>query len=77
MGAVFEVQHTRTHKAHALKVMHPDVIAKKGADPRADIGKVLGTATDMELLQLTPERASLEDVFRKLTMTAAPVGERV
>ena len=31
MGAVFEVQHTRTHKPHALKVMHPDVIAKKGA----------------------------------------------
>ncbi len=31
MGAVFEVQHVRTHKAHALKVMHPDVVAKKGA----------------------------------------------
>ena len=52
------------------------VVAKKGADPRADIGKVLGTATDMELLQLTPERASLEDVFRKLTMTAAPAPAR-
>jgi serine/threonine-protein kinase len=31
MGAVFEVQHVRTHKPHALKVMHPDVVAKKGA----------------------------------------------
>ena len=27
---------------------------------------------DMELLQLTTERASLEDVFRKLTTTARP-----
>ncbi len=43
------------------------VIAKAGADPRADIAKVLATARDMELLQLTPERASLEDVFRRLT----------
>ena len=31
MGAVYEVQHVRTHKPHALKVMHPDVVAKKGA----------------------------------------------
>jgi eukaryotic-like serine/threonine-protein kinase len=31
MGAVYEVQHVRTHKAHALKIMHPDVVAKKGA----------------------------------------------
>ncbi|MBL8717718.1 MAG: serine/threonine protein kinase [Myxococcales bacterium] len=31
MGAVFEVQHVRTHKPHALKVMHPDVVARKGA----------------------------------------------
>ena len=31
MGAVFEVQHVRTHKPHALKVMHPDVVAKRGA----------------------------------------------
>jgi serine/threonine-protein kinase len=31
MGAVYEVQHVRTHKPHALKVMHPDVVARKGA----------------------------------------------
>jgi eukaryotic-like serine/threonine-protein kinase len=31
MGAVYEVQHVRTHKPHALKIMHPDVVAKKGA----------------------------------------------
>ena len=43
------------------------VIAKGGIDPRGDIARVLATAADMELLQLTPERASLEDVFRKLT----------
>jgi ABC-2 type transport system ATP-binding protein len=45
------------------------VFAKAGHDPRGDIARVLATANDMELLQLTPERASLEDVFRKLTTT--------
>jgi ABC-2 type transport system ATP-binding protein len=43
------------------------VVAKAGQDPRADIARVLTTANDMDLLQLTPERASLEDVFRQLT----------
>jgi len=43
------------------------IIAKVGADPRADIAKVLVTANDLELLQLTPTKVSLEDVFRKLT----------
>jgi ABC-2 type transport system ATP-binding protein len=43
------------------------VTAKAGADPRADIARVIATAQGMDLLQLTPERASLEAVFRKLT----------
>jgi ABC-2 type transport system ATP-binding protein len=43
------------------------VVAKPGLDPRADIARVVSTASDMELLQLTAERASLEDVFRRLT----------
>ena len=43
------------------------VVAKAGVDPRGDIARVLATASDMELLQLSQERASLEDVFRKLT----------
>jgi ABC-2 type transport system ATP-binding protein len=56
------------------------VYPKDGVDPRGDIAKVIATASDMELLQLTPERASLEDVFRKLTQsgptTAASPTER-
>ena len=36
-----------------------------------DIAKVIATASDMELLQLSLERASLEDVFRKLTGSTA------
>jgi ABC-2 type transport system ATP-binding protein len=43
------------------------VTCKPGMDPRGDIAKVIATASGMELLQLTPEKASLEDVFRKLT----------
>jgi ABC-2 type transport system ATP-binding protein len=43
------------------------VTAKAGTDPRGDIARVIATATGMDLLQLTPEKASLEDVFRKLT----------
>src|SRR5262249_54432650 len=42
------------------------VIAKKGADPRGDIARVIATAEGMDLLQLSPEKASLEEVFRKL-----------
>jgi ABC-2 type transport system ATP-binding protein len=45
------------------------VTAKPGVDPRGDIARVIATAQGMDLLQLTPERASLEDVFRKLTTT--------
>ncbi len=45
------------------------VTAKAGVDPRGDIARVIATAQGMDLLQLTPERASLEDVFRKLTTT--------
>jgi TonB family protein len=48
MGAVFEVQHTRTHKPLALKVMHPDVVAKKGArekfEQEAYLGVRIGSA---------------------------------
>jgi ABC-2 type transport system ATP-binding protein len=43
------------------------VLAKPGHDPRGDIARVIATAEGMDLLQLTPERASLESVFRKLT----------
>jgi ABC-2 type transport system ATP-binding protein len=46
------------------------VIAKAGADPRGDIARVICTAEGMDLLQMTPEKASLEDVFRKLTTTS-------
>jgi len=42
MGAVFEVQHTRTHKPLALKVMHPDVVAKKGAREKFEQEAYLG-----------------------------------
>ena len=45
------------------------VVAKAGADPRGDIARVIATAQGMDLLQMTPETASLEDVFRKLTTT--------
>src|SRR5581483_6538760 len=45
------------------------VTAKAGADPRGDIARVIATANGMDLLQLTPEKANLEDVFRKLTTT--------
>jgi ABC-2 type transport system ATP-binding protein len=43
------------------------VVAKPGVDPRGDIARVIATAEGMDLLQMTPEKASLEDVFRKLT----------
>ena len=43
------------------------VVAKSGVDPRGDIARVIATAEGMDLLQMTPERATLEDVFRKLT----------
>ncbi len=45
------------------------VTAKPGVDPRGDIARVIATAQGMDLLQLTPEKASLEDIFRKLTTT--------
>jgi gliding motility-associated transport system ATP-binding protein len=45
------------------------VTAKAGSDPRGDIARVIATAAGMDLLQLTPEKANLEDVFRKLTTT--------
>jgi ABC-2 type transport system ATP-binding protein len=45
------------------------IIAKAGADPRGDIARVIATANGMDLLQLTPQTASLESVFRKLTTT--------
>jgi ABC-2 type transport system ATP-binding protein len=47
------------------------IIAKAGCDPRGDIARVIATANGMDLLQLTPQTASLEAVFRKLTTTAA------
>jgi ABC-2 type transport system ATP-binding protein len=47
------------------------VLAKAGADPRGDIARVIATAEGMDLLQLTPEKASLEEVFRKLTTSGA------
>jgi ABC-2 type transport system ATP-binding protein len=43
------------------------VTTQSGRDPRAEIAKAIVSAAGMELLQLTPERANLEDVFRKLT----------
>jgi ABC-2 type transport system ATP-binding protein len=43
------------------------IVAKPGADPRGDIARVIATASGMDLLQMTPEKASLEDIFRKLT----------
>ena len=45
------------------------IVVKAGADPRGDIARVIATASGMDLLQMTPETASLEDVFRKLTTT--------
>ncbi|HEY1587312.1 MAG TPA: AAA family ATPase, partial [Polyangia bacterium] len=45
------------------------IVAKPGVDPRGDIARVIATASGMDLLQMTPETASLEDVFRKLTTT--------
>ena len=43
------------------------ITAKAGADPRGDIARVLATADGVDLLQLSNEKANLEDVFRKLT----------
>jgi ABC-2 type transport system ATP-binding protein len=43
------------------------ITAKSGADLRGDIARVIATADGMDLLGLSVERASLEDVFRKLT----------
>jgi ABC-2 type transport system ATP-binding protein len=50
------------------------VIVKAGQDPRGDIARVIATAEGMDLLQLTPERATLEAIFRKLTTTSAAGG---
>jgi ABC-2 type transport system ATP-binding protein len=47
------------------------IVVKPGADPRGDIARVISTASGMDLLQMTPETASLEDVFRKLTTQGA------
>jgi ABC-2 type transport system ATP-binding protein len=47
------------------------VTAKNGQDPRGEIAKMIVNTPGMQLLQLTLERASLEDVFRKLT-TSSP-----
>jgi ABC-2 type transport system ATP-binding protein len=46
------------------------ITAKAGTDPRGDIARVIATADGMDLLQLTTEKASLEEVFRKLTTGA-------
>jgi len=43
------------------------VTAKPGAEIRGDIARVVATADGVDLLQLTQEKANLEDVFRKLT----------
>jgi ABC-2 type transport system ATP-binding protein len=43
------------------------IVPKSGVDPRGDIARVIATAEGMDLLQMTPEKASLEDIFRKLT----------
>src|SRR5262249_51064857 len=43
------------------------IVPKAGVDPRGDIARVIATAEGMDLLAMTPEKASLEDVFRKLT----------
>ena len=51
------------------------VIAQPGFDPRGDIAKVIATASGMELLQLTPQRQSLEAVFRKLTTVPMSVSD--
>jgi ABC-2 type transport system ATP-binding protein len=45
------------------------LILKPGADPRGDVARVIATADGMDLLQMTPEKATLEDVFRQLTTT--------
>jgi TonB family protein len=42
MGAVYEVQHVRTHKGLALKVMHPDVVARKGAQEKFEQEAYIG-----------------------------------
>ncbi len=46
------------------------VTAEGGQDPRGDIARVIATVDGLDLLQLTPERASLEAVFRRLTTTS-------
>jgi ABC-2 type transport system ATP-binding protein len=50
------------------------IVAKPGVDPRGDIARVISTAEGMDLLQLTAEKISLEDVFRKLTTSATEQG---
>jgi ABC-2 type transport system ATP-binding protein len=50
------------------------IVAKPGVDPRGDIARVIATAEGMDLLQLTAEKISLEDVFRKLTTSASGQG---
>jgi ABC-2 type transport system ATP-binding protein len=51
------------------------VLARAGHDPRGDIARIIATANDMDLLQLSTERASLEDVFRKLTTSGQGQGK--
>ena len=46
------------------------VTADAGRDPRGDIARVLVSCDELELLQLLAQKASLEEVFRKLTTTA-------
>ena len=47
------------------------ISAAKGQDPRGDIARVIASADGMDLLQLSQEQASLEEVFRKLTTTTS------
>ena len=50
------------------------ILVKPGIDPRGDIARVIATADGMDLLSLSMDKASLEDVFRKLTTTSGPSG---
>lgn len=46
------------------------VNADAKSDPRGDIARVLASSDDLELLQLSQQKASLEEVFRTLTAKA-------
>jgi len=46
------------------------ITVKQGVDPRGDIARVIATADGMDLLSMSMDKASLEDVFRKLTTTS-------